>query len=57
LRQDHRIEIGHKGVDAFDNLVAVGDRERTFRAEVVLDIDDEKDVGHGKGFPIYVVLG
>jgi hypothetical protein len=46
LRQDNRIEIGHKGVDAFDNLVAIGDRERTFRAEVVLDIDDEEGVGH-----------
>ncbi len=57
LRQDYRIEIAHKGVDAFDNLVAIGDGKRTIRAEVVLDVDNEEGVGHGRAFLVCAVIG
>lgn len=44
LRQDHRVEGGHEGVDTFDDFITPRDGEGTAWTEIVLDIDDEKGV-------------
>ena len=47
LGQDDGVALGHEGVDARDDAVAVGDGEGAAGAEVVLQVDDEERVGHG----------
>ncbi len=49
LREDDVLEALAQLVDQRDDLVAAFDGERTARAEVVLDVDDEESVGGAEG--------
>ena len=45
LGQDDDRELGHQGVDARHDAVAVGHGKRAAGAEIGLDVDDEERVG------------
>src|SRR5437667_5870498 len=44
LAQDHMSEGSRQPVDRRDDCIAIGNGERTARAEIVLDIDDQQYV-------------